>query len=291
MAGNFPDVPSARMALDKDGTQFYWINAALDIVQISDPNVVLMNDESVTPYSTGLNDAGRNYIAVLFPEKRDLKGYYALVSSLTDNAIQTSGATISRIEVSTNTTNGLDGTWSQIGLLSTPSPIEISPFYRSAIVSVNALGIKGVRLVVYKSWDVNVHALHLYGTITAGENTHRLQMWHPTLDQQLPGAAFDWGNVARGSSADKTFRVKNLSGSLTATAIDLGIDTLHDGTPSVPGWHLLSTNGTDFAGTASIASLTPGQVSGVCTLRRVTPTNAQLGLWNARVTAEAASWA
>ena len=294
MAGNFPDVPSNRMVLDKDGTQFFFINANLVISQMSSAQVATMTNDSidnVAPAGTISDASRREYMVAIFPEKRDLKGWYAAIATLNDAAIKTADPTRSRVEVSTNTTNGIDGTWTEIGSLVTPQPFEMVPAYRTDIKAVNALGIKAVRFVVFKNWGLNVGAIHLYGTISAGENPQRLAIWHPTQDQQIPGAWFDWGNVPRGSSADKQFRVKNMHGSLSAQNITLGLDALTDANPSTPAQHLISSDGSTFAGSATLGSLAPGAISGIYTLRRVTPTNAQLGLWTLRLTAEAQSWA
>jgi hypothetical protein len=64
-----------------------------------------------------------------------------------------------------------------------------------------------------------------------------------------------------------------------------------DTTPTVVGQHMLSTDGTTFTSTITIPDLAPGAISGVLTLRRTTPSDAVLSVWDLRLSAVAASWA
>ena len=68
------------------------------------------------------------------------------------------------------------------------------------------------------------------------------------------------------------------------------MDVLTDGSPSVPGQHTLSFGGGSFLSQVNVGDLAPGAVSGIVTFRRVTPSNAQLGLWSFRVFAESTAW-
>jgi hypothetical protein len=192
--------------------------------------------------------------------------------------------------VSTNTTNGLDGTWTQVGPnVPVPSHPSVAPYYRDGIISATSLGIKALRIKLAGALG-GFSTLHLYGNPSAGQNPNRLAIWHPTTDTHVTGPYFDWGDVPRSSSQDRTFRVKNLSPTLNAVGIGLGLEALTDTAPSVPGQHTLSTDGTTFTATISISDLAPGGISPVLTMRRVTPTNATLGTWAGRLFAQATSW-
>lgn len=131
--------------------------------------------------------------------------------------------------------------------------------------------------------------LHIYGKPSTGENDDRLELWHPTLDQRVGAAYFDEGNVPRGSTADLPFRLKNRSSTYTANTITVSIEAATDTSPSVPGQHTFS-NGGSYAATTSVSSIAPGAISGTLTLRRITPTNAVLSVWVARIKAVPASW-
>lgn len=283
MAGNYPDAPSWRFAYDKDGTTVATIIAGV-ITTLSSGSVTGLNDESSgSPLGT---PNGASSIAFIFPEKRDVDGYF-WSGVLANN---TTGITI---DVSTNTTNGVDGTWTQIQGNYT-YPITPIPFYRSAVRSSSALAVTGIRFnFTNSSGSGVVDTIHLYGEIIPGANPNRLALWHPTLNQRIAPAYFDWGDVPRSSSADRTFRVKNLSGTLQANSVRVAQDVLTDSSVvSIPGQHTLSMDsGTTFLPQVNIGNLAAGAISSqVLILRRNTPSNAQLGAWAHRVFAEANSW-
>jgi hypothetical protein len=137
---------------------------------------------------------------------------------------------------------------------------------------------------------LGIYFLHLYGEIAPGQNPHRLDLWHPTLDERLTPAYFDWGDVPRSSSADRLFRVKNLSPSQTANDVRVAMETASDTTPSVAAQHTLSYGGGSFLAQVNIGDVAPGAISGPVTLRRITASDATLGLWTFRVFAESTDW-
>ena len=278
MAGNYPDVPGPRLAYDRDGSiGFYNDGGVISLMSPSD--LATINDESTSQ----IGDNTTRVYGLIFPELRDLKGYYFSSSSGGDEPIRA-------VETSVNTTNGIDGTWvSRIGGSAVQSYGPVVPDYR-IITSVTWDGIKGIRWTAGRAQ----RAAHFFGNITAGETPDRLRLWHPTLNQALDdsavspdGAYFDWGNVPQGTTQDRTFRVKNNSSTKTASTITVSLESLTPaGTPDV---HTLSDGGS-FGSTVSIASLAPGAISGVLTLRRTTPTGATLGVWVSRIIAAATTW-
>lgn len=282
MAGSYPDAPGHRMAYDRDGSVVVSVNKAGVSSELNSAQKRALNDEfGSTTDGGGVSLPVGGHLAVIFPEVRDLAAYFlSSYGSYGDP---------SGVQVSTDTTDGTDGTWSAVALAFSVTPVK--PAYRQQITSVSASGIKGIR--VTKSAVGNppsVYALHLYGAPSSSAGD-RLELWHPTLDERLGASALDWGNVPRGSSADRTFRVKNVSTTLTASGITVSLEALTDTTPSVPGQHLLSYSGGAFAATAAVGNLAPGAISGVVALRRVVAANAGLGVWAARVIADATTWA
>jgi hypothetical protein len=284
MAGNYPDAPSWRMAYDRDGTQVFKITAAGAISQLTSAELIAMNNEGEDGFTAVNYNGGSGSLVFIFPESRDLDAFLSIRGGYGPN-----GMTVS---VSSNTTNGLDGTWTTIST-AMPLGVVVKPSYRTAIVSTTALGIKAVKFGAIASGanDWVPTALHLFGEPVPGANPNRLELWHPTLDEKLPPAYFDWGDVPRSSSADRTFRVKNLSSSMTAGAVRVAMESLTDTTPSVPAQHTISYGGGSFLAQVNIGDLAPGAISGVVTLRRVTPSNAVLSLWSFRVFAESTAWA
>lgn len=284
MAGNYPDIPSYRIPYEKDGTIFLAVSSGGVITELTNADLVIMNDEDDDAfYYTSLGPP--NYAVWMFPRKMDIDGYFFGPSLGAGRA----GA----ISVSADTTNGYDGTWTQI-VADAVDAAATRPYYRTAIQSTTALGVRAIRVQVTGSFGDSYWrptAVHWFGEPSAGENTDYLRLWHPTLNQQISPAYFDWGNVPRGSSADITFRVKNLSPTLTAQSPRVAMDAPSDGSPSVPGWHTLSKDGVTFLAQQTLGNLAPGAISTeTLTLRRTTPSNAQLGLWTMRVFAESTVW-
>lgn len=284
MAGNYPDAPSWRMAYDRDGTQGYTINSANSIVQLTGAELANLNNEG-DDYVAVAGTSTTATLLFVFPELRDLDGYFIR------NNPSAFGAPALTVQTSVDTTNGIDGTWTTIG---TPAGINatVKTAYRTGITSSTALAIRAVRFVGSTGAVSNFqpNAVHLYGEPAPGENPNRLALWHPTLDQRVTPAFFDWGNVPRNSSADRTFRVKNLSAVQTANSVRVAMEALTDTTPSVPGQHSISSDGSSFLAQVNIGALSPGAISGVLTLRRVIPSNAALSLWSFRIFAESTTW-
>lgn len=282
MAGNYPDVPSWRMPIDRDGTTGVYIATDGTLSTFTSTQMQQINDESSSSSHSG-SGAGQHTYCLVFPEARDLDAYYIGVAS---------GGAVT-VQVSANTTNGFDGTWTQINSYTPPSG-DPKPGYRSNIISTTQLGIRGIRVSVSVGVVLGVAAalftFHVYGENVPGSNPHKLELWHPTLNQRLSPAALDWGDTPRSSSEDRTFRVKNISPTLTGNSVRVAMDILTDGSPSVVAQHTLSLDGSTFFAQVNVGNLAPGAISALVTIRRSTPANAQLSLFSFRVFAEANTW-
>ncbi len=289
MAGNYPDVPAPRMAIDRDGTILVNVDiAASTATQIAGSNIATMNNESSNTYRFSGNNFSYTYgLTLIFPQLRTLTGI--LVQS---------SESIPTLQWSPDTTNGLDGVWN------TTTPPATTGYnkenMRNNIVSLALSGVKAIRL--YKSETAfgnanvcDIYCWHLYGNIESGQSPDRLRMWHPTLDEPLDdntsadGAFLDFGDVARSTSQDRAFRIKNNSATMTANSISVSIDVPTDTAPTVASQHTLSDGGA-FASSINIGNLAPGATSSVITIRRITLSNAGLSLWTGRVIADPGSW-
>jgi hypothetical protein len=285
MAGNYPDATSWRMAIDRDGTQIVSIDSSNNLTSLTSTDLRNLNDEKGTA-TTPIKQGGK--LALVFPELRDIDAMYMA------GADYSNSPSFTGYEVSADTTNGFDGTWTSIGtggyfLGSVPKPD-----YRTKVVNSTALAVRAVRAKASTNqYGNNVELLtwHVYGEPAPGQNPNRLELWHPTLDEKLPPAFLDWGDVPRSSSADKQFRVKNLSTQQTANSVRVAMEILTDSAaPSVVSQHTLSYGGGSFVAQVNLGSLAPGAISGPVTLRRITPSNAVLSLWSFRVFAESTDW-
>ena len=88
------------------------------------------------------------------------------------------------------------------------------------------------------------------------------------VDGNEPLSLIHWGLVAAGSSADRTFRVKNASTLYTAYDVVVIAESVD---------HYLSLDGRLFTASISLGDLRPSGISAVITVRRVTPSSATLG--------------
>lgn len=285
MAGNYPDAPAPRMAFDCDGSVGFILsgNGTGSSTQMTAGEMSNLNDETASTVT--LPGGGTYSWGIIFPQLRDVIGITHAITNGWSSQVQTS----------TDTTNGLDGTWTT-QLASLPTPADLSAVgMRMNVQTVAWSGVKCVRVNSPTSGNRFAYWLHLYGSISTGQTPDRLRLWHPTLDEPLDdpnsadGAYFDWAEATRGTSADKTFRIKNNSGTLTANSIVVSPNLLTDTTPTVASQMTFSDGGA-FTGSLNIGNLAPGAISSVITFRRTTLSNATLSLWTGRVLINPGSW-
>ena len=282
MAGNYMNAPASRLAYDRDGS----IGAYISVSGILDPLTASELRSINSEAETGVAFASQNRAAIIFPAPVDIAAIF----------LATSATTTWTVETSKDTTTGLDGTWTQHATGLTMNQ-DVKPNYRieSRLIATTpgspSTGVRGVRVTTTANTTAVLRALHIYADISGLATTDRLAFWHPTLNAEVPPSYFDWGDVPRGSSADKSFRIKNMSGDLTANDITVFVEAITAGTPSVAGMHSISVNGgATFLNSGDIAELSPGEISDVLIVRRVVPLNAQVSVWSARLAADVTSW-
>lgn len=297
MAGNYTDPPAPRMAYDRDGTVgVHLVINSSTVQETTNSDLVRINDEDsdiLNNYSWYGNVGGVTYgLAFIFPEFRDVVGYMVQCNHV--------GASRAELQTSTNTTNGLDGTWvtQDASWDSAGSSINYVPM-RENITSVAFNGIKSMRFLTDMgtggSRAIHYYVVHLYGTASnyAGQDT--LRIWHPTLDEPLDdntsadGAHLDWGDVVRGTTADRTFRIKNNSATLTANSVIISTQVASNTSPTLES-QITYSDGGAFQPSLDIGNLAPGALSSVISVRKATDINAALSLWWLRTVAEATSW-
>lgn len=289
MAGNYPDAPGPRMAWDADGSVLVRNAAGVPTV-LTLANAQALNDEADTADVSGAANT-INWYTVIFPELRDIAGYFFSWGGGANSFVTFAG-----MGWSPDTTSGLDGTWNTVAGAVSATPVATStpptkPTYRTSIQTKALPGCKAVRLGVQdnNAFGPFARALHLYGAPSAAAG-NRLELWHPTLTQRLGPADLDWGNAAQGSTAIRQFRVKNASASQTANTITVSLDALTDSSPTQVSQHSLSSDGSTFTGTLSLGNLAPGAISSILHLKRTQSATAALGLWSLRLKAVPVSW-
>ncbi|HET7630305.1 MAG TPA: hypothetical protein VFK03_02935 [Candidatus Saccharimonadales bacterium] len=275
MAGFYPDVPGNRFAYHLDGTQVFMKNDSTnELTQLSTTSLSLMNDEDSDAFQ--FDPYGRTIIFV-FPEPRQFSGYY----------ISTDDTNVSTIRTSTDTTNGLDGTWVTLtsdAVQSSGSPI---PSYRTNAQTVAGGVVKAISMYLGDEYSTdNVYALHLYGSIPLTSNPDRLIFWEPINDNATDGAYFDWGDIGQGTSKTKTFRIKNNSSTKTASSITLASTAVTYGMTVQ-----FSTDDVNYSASINIGDLAAGATSSVLYVKRSVPANEPMQVQACYFTADAASWA
>lgn len=269
MAGNYPDVPGPRMAYDRDGTEVLTANGtAMTIAQLQS-----LNDENIDASTVSITTG--QYLVFVFPQPRDIVGIFG----------RTTVSSITKIEMSTNTTNGQDGTWTEV----VADFSDGTPAYRNDIRAFTIVGARAVRFFPLTTGTWQPTSIHLYGTIPTASD--RLSFWHPTLDAEIGGAYFDWGDVPRGASQTRDFRLRNRSTTKTAGSITVIDEALTDaGVPLPPQFTYSADGGTTFTETLTVPNLIAGATSAVYRLRLLKSTTASLGIWVVRHVAVAATW-
>lgn len=289
MTGNYPDIPAPRMAYDRDGTQVYYgpsnfssITAAATAARVIAANGEAMSNSAM---SGGNGDHG---VFVIFPELRDLTHMFL--------AIGGNGLLSNTLKASPDTTNGIDGTWTAItGVTNRGATRENARELIDPLTGSTGLGIKAIRFGCGAgvTFQGPVQAMHLYGEPAAGQNLNRLEFWHPMLDQPLSDfpAWLDWGDRPRGTMETRQVRVKNISTTLSANNITVGMEAITEPAPTVLSQTQVRYNAGVYGATASIAALAPGEISQIIDIKQDLVANAVLSLWTQRLYASAAGWA
>lgn len=282
MAGNYADPTSWRMALDRDGSTLMFITHDNQITELTAGQVLNSQKDSTVPGNELFYAVTTQAFAVVFPEKRDIDGYQYFDS-------RGGGSYARDVQTSVNTTNGIDGTW--VTQSSGYAAKTVYGNWRNEMINTTVLGVKAIRFRLPGGGvNGNFYGVILSGEISPGENPDRLVLWDDSTNNKLPPADFDWGFVPRSSSEDRLFRVKNNSASLNANNVIVASDIIVNTTPSVSGQLVYSYGGGPFLAQVNIGSLAPGAISNAVTVRRVTPSNAVLGMWLPRTSATATTW-
>lgn len=315
MVGVLADVPGIRFAYDTDGTLIRYKNPDTTFKEIT--NASIINDESATANTTtdliefwragqngqNIQTVGPNslgFATFIFPQLRNLAGYYAMFWS---QSVSNTGQ-FRALQWSANTTDGSDGTWTEIASAfsgdflnssSIPSGTVI-PNYRTRITPLSLTGVKGLRFGMSRdntNFDTrDAHgfaAFHLYGSIPG--STGGVRMWHPTLDQEVSGAHFDFGDIPQGSITTKQFRVKNSHATLAATNTVIAVAANNLSDALMAQGMSLSLDNTTFGSTVTIASIASGAISPIIYVRRTVGPSEPSTARSARITAIPGSFA
>lgn len=288
MSGNYPSPTARRINYDLDGTRLFYKNANVAVPVLTEDNSLManMNNESTgtTPvitlqWNSVTNPGHAPFILFKFPNPVNITGIKGWQGGVVT------------VAASSDTTNGVDGTWTA-GTGYTPATAGYQKEWsRAGTITPQAfVGVRWLRLsmAMGSTGARTVGKVLIYGGPAAASDS--LEFWHPTLDEIIPVDQFEFGDRPRGTGATRDFRIKNLSTILKAVDISITRSIITDGSPSVPGFHTFSLDGVTWLGSLDIGDLDPGAISPVITLKQDVPTNAVLWLWQMVVTATPNTW-
>ena len=292
MAGTYDDVPGQKIAYDVDGSVVVVINyLGVRTVQNLAFAQELLDYDATNAYTTPAGTV-TEYVSIVFSQPRTLRGLWGTVER---SSAGIGGNPSWGTQYSLNTTDGQDGTWTTLfadniaptwGSHGIQRSSAIEPENRTEIHTLASpiTGVAGFRVKLNSSntRDAMLRTLYLFGEVTSPAY---LEFWHPTLDQALDGAYFDWGNTTIGYDGDRDFRIKNTNPTLQAHDVTVSFDTLAVDSPSPTTCYTVSEDGVTFYASRNIGHLAASTISGVLTVRRETDLAATLGLTELRIKA------
>lgn len=282
MVGNYMDAPAQRLAWDRNAIAVWRkLDGTLQtLTQADRRNLNNETNDYLIPPNNG------TYLVVLLPSPVNLRG-----------VLFSSAGTAGVVMTSKDTSNGLDGSWSLVGTTNI-GETGISPKYRVAenvlhlTPDLNTNGVTAVAVSVPGGQaSSRTYSLHLYAEPIPAQIGDGLLLWQDVADLMVTPTWFDFGDVPRETSAERSFRVKNCSASNRALAVGLFVEALTDGSPSFVDDFLFSADdGLTWLPALALGDMPAGGLSGVLRVRRVTPSNAALSTYSVRIVAEATGW-
>lgn len=278
------------MAYDDDGSLMININNGI-VTPYNTASTVISNSEDNTLLLewSGLGDYGGK-IGIIFPELRDITHAFRNISG-------SSSAYTAPYEVSSNTTNGIDGDWSNTVTVTGYNQVTV-PNFREYIVPLSNNGVKGIRMdgpitgtytsFAYAKW-------HLYGYKTAGQTPHRIDFCDSSGNELAQD--FDYGDQPRNSSRIWStvdtwnqaggLYLKNRSTTKLATTVTVSFETLTGDMATYLG---LSKDNVTYGNTVVYTSMNPQDIVGPIYVRHNPTIAANLGVKAARLQVAVGTW-
>jgi hypothetical protein len=237
-----------------------------------------MNSETTGEWHAFPDTESWGWISFVFPDYRDVSGIYA-----NGDGWHTGGNDqAQRVEVSTDTTNGLDGIWTEV-VADLPNYDTIAYWRTGYTTFTTATNVLGIRWRRYR-WISNVGNTHIYGKAGSLANTKRLKIYQSTgweIDEVT-----DYGDVERDHTDIRQFRIRNYSNTHSAYGVVISMESL---TGVSEDWYSFSLDGVDYLSTLDVGDLTT-QIEETFYLKQILPGSSALGPASSRMRAEASSW-
>lgn len=215
-------LPDHRIPYDNDGTLVYFGSGVVGATTAATGAQLLelQDEDYVTTGPTGSSGTTATGMTIFFffPHQSEVTGIFCVADF----------GLINLPLGSNDTANGVDGTWETASLPGgAPSPtgqVATVDSWRAGIKPISFTGPKkNVRISLGTGGGGCTWAIaHIYGEAAAGQMAHDLVFLDPDLGA---GIAFpapeDFGDQPLGTTVVRPFRLKNTSGSRTATTINI----------------------------------------------------------------------
>lgn len=280
----YPNLPGGYMYdLGRDGSQVTLINGSTGAL-IQELNAgdmdELSNWQNTNKIYTTTDHAS---IVCLFPQAREVTGIHAVcrrTGSLGSTAY---------VETSSDTTDGLDGNWIQVGTFDNPNgDISDAVFRRDRLFTVGAGAVVAVRLRSWTTYDSYFGSFMVWGNTPVDG----LNPWHATLDQPLSN---DTGDLDRGDilitapPVTQQFRIKNSHPTSEAQSVVIAADATSD-LGSLDEEITFSTDNTNFQQSVTLTSIAANTISPIIYMKRGTPTDLAGTVRACTIRATATAW-
>jgi hypothetical protein len=271
-----------RIAYESDGTTILFdVNGGLR--ERADWEIAALNSPHPGYVYNGIGYPNTGAWTFVFPELRNITHWLAVHEGRSAPVT---------LYYSTNTTNGLDGTWTSVESLDYVEPNTMINKLRSLPSAVNLVNVRALKTThpvtagLFFDSGGDYHKVHFYGTKA---QSSRLVFWEPDWDEECNTQFWNWGNFSAGPTV-KRFRVKNISqdkrsvGTIISAQNKAG-DAYDDGQ-----YFSFSTNGTSYSTTLNIGNLETNQVSSTLYIKLDIPVTVANRYISARIIAHPTTW-
>jgi hypothetical protein len=273
----YPAVPGRKMALSLDGSLVGFNNSASNVglaTVFGSTDMAQLDGESPAKDSNTAFPANSissaNFLYVLFPELRDISTFFLRFSSNGGGTITVS------VQVSADTTNGADGTWTSLTFTGVGVQAGIvGDWWRSITWPVITAGQTGsIKAIRFQVNNTNSQAflrqVHIFGKKSTGQAADDVIFLGTDQVNELT-ADLDLGDLQAASGPyDTTIAVKNVSSFKTANSVVLDFQGSYTG-----DFQVSIDGGSTFGSTKTITSMAPAAIQPI--VIRNTPPSASGG--------------
>ncbi len=274
----YPEPPGRRLAWDIDGSLLNgWQDGEGTPNTASQGSMTAINSEANYRWRGFPDIESWGWISIVFPDYRDISGIFVCDSKWSNYANDRSDA----VEVSTDTTNGIDGNWTQI-YANLPNISGVQT-WRTQITPLSATDVLGIRYRRFR-WIDDVGNIHVYGENGNAASRDKLEIkasgpWD--ID-----SVWNYGNVERDHTSVTKFYVSNTSQTLTAIQVGISVESL---TGPSGSWYSFSADDTVYTSTIDLGDITHGNYKEFY-VKQILPGDTAIGPASARMRAEASVW-